>query len=52
MAFSIRTAVIRWLGGVDVARERDTKAAEKEGWWGDPVARVSSDLTQSRKSDR
>jgi len=34
MAFSIRSAVIRWLGGVDVARERDTKAAEKEGCWG------------------
>ena len=52
MAFSIRNTVIRWLGGVDVARERDTKAAKREGWWGDPVAQVPPELAQAPKSDR
>ena len=52
MGFSIRTTVIRWLGGVDVARERDAKAAKKEGWWGDPVAQVAPELAQAPKSDR
>jgi hypothetical protein len=52
MAFSIRNAVIHWLGGVDVARERDVKAAEKEGWWGDPVAQIPPELAQPPKSDR
>ena len=52
MAFSIRNAVIHWLGGVDVVKERDTKAAQKEGWWGDPVAQVSPELAQAPKSDR
>ena len=52
MAFSIRTTVIRWLGGVDVARERDAKAAQKEDWWGEPVAQVPPELAQAPKSDR
>ena len=52
MAFSIRTTVIRWFGGVDVARERDAKAAQKEGWWGEPVAQVPPELAQAPKSDR
>ena len=52
MGFSLRNTILRWLGGVDVARERDTKAAEKEGWWGEPVAQVSPELAQAPKSDR
>ncbi|HWC02113.1 MAG TPA: hypothetical protein VHF87_05030 [Methylomirabilota bacterium] len=52
MGFSIRNAVLRWFGGVDVARERDAKAAEKDGWWGDPVAQVSPELARAPKSDR
>ena len=52
MGFSIRNTVLRWLGGVDVARERDAKAAAKEGWWGEPVAQVSPELAQAPKSDR
>ena len=52
MAFSIRNTVLRWLGGVDVARERDAKAAEKEGWWGEPVPQVPPELAQAPKSDR
>jgi hypothetical protein len=52
MGFSIRTTLIRWLGGVDVARERDAKASAKEGWWGDPVTQVSPGLAQAPKSDR
>ena len=53
MAFSIRNVVIHWLGGVDVAHERDARAAEKEGWWGDPVAQVPPEMAQPPKgSDR
>ena len=52
MGFSIRTTLVRWLGGVDVAREKDAKAAEKEGWWGDPVPQISPDFAQTLKSDR
>jgi len=52
MGFSIRTTLVRWLGGVDVAREKDAKAAEKEGWWGEPVAQVPPELAQAPKSDR
>jgi hypothetical protein len=52
MGFSIRNTVLRWLGGVDVARERDAKAAQKEGWWGELVAQVAPELAQAPKSDR
>jgi hypothetical protein len=52
MGFSIRNTVLRWLGGVDVAKERDVKAADKENWWGDPVAQVPPELAQAPKSDR
>lgn len=53
MAFSIRNTVIHWLGGVDVAHERDAKAAQKEGWWGEPVAQVPPEMAQApRSSDR
>lgn len=48
MAFSIRTSLIRWLGGVDVSRDRDVKAAAKEGWWGETVPQVpTSAITSS-----
>jgi hypothetical protein len=41
------------LGGVDVVREKDTKAAEKDGWWGDPVPQVSKEMVRaSHPSDR
>ena len=52
MGFSIRNTVLRWLGGVDVARERDSRAAEQEGWWGEPVAQVSPEVAQPPKSER
>ena len=52
MGFSIRNTVIRWLGGVDVAKERDVKAAENENWWGEPVAQVPPEMAQTPKSDR
>ena len=52
MGFSIRTTLVRWLGGVDVARERDAKASEKEGWWGDPVPQVSPEVLGPGQSDR
>jgi hypothetical protein len=52
MAFSIRTTVLRWLGGVDVAKERDARAAQKEGWWGDPVPQVSQETARAGLSER
>ena len=52
MGFSIRTTVLRWLGGVDVARERDTRAAEKEGWWGEEIPQVSPEVVRVSQSDR
>jgi hypothetical protein len=52
MGFSIRNTLLRWLGGVDVARERDAKAAEKEGWWGEPAAQVSASQVEAPKTDR
>jgi hypothetical protein len=52
MGFSIRTTLVQWLGGVDIAREKDAKAAEKEGWWGEPVAQVPPELALAPKSDR
>jgi hypothetical protein len=52
MAFSIRTNIIHWLGGVDVAREHDANASQKESWWGDPVAQVPPELAKPPLSDR
>jgi hypothetical protein len=51
MGFSIRTNLVQWLGGVDVAKERDTKASEKEGWWGEPIPQVPPEMAHP-KSDR
>src|SRR5262249_50184874 len=50
MAFSIRNALIHWLGGVDVVHERDVKAARKEGGWGARVAQIPPELAQVPKS--
>ena len=52
MGFSIRTTLVRWLGGVDVARQQDAKASEKEGWWGDPTPQVSPEVLRPVQSDR
>ena len=52
MGFSIRTTVLRWLGGVDVAKPRDAAASQKDGWWGEPVAQVPPEMAQAPKSDR
>lgn len=52
MAFSIRNTMLRWLGGVSLARERDMKASQKEGWWGEPVAQVPPELLRADQSDR
>jgi hypothetical protein len=50
MAFSIRNTVIHWLGGVDVVHDRDTRASEKDGWWGEPVAQVPPEMARPPKS--
>lgn len=52
MGFSIRTTIVQWLGGVDVAREKDAKASAREGWWGESVPQVPPELAQALKSDR
>jgi hypothetical protein len=52
MGYSIRTTIVQWLGGVNVSRERDNKASQKEGWWGEPAAEISPDLAKSLNSDR
>jgi len=51
MAFSIRTNLVQWLGGVDVAKEKDAKASEKEGWWGEPIPQVPPEMAHP-KADR
>jgi hypothetical protein len=51
MGFSIRTTLVQWLGGVDVAREKDAKVSEKEGWWGEPIPQVPPEVAHP-KSDR
>ena len=43
MTFSMRTSVIRWLGGVPVADQRDVRASEREQWWGEGVPLLSPD---------
>jgi len=52
MGFSIRNTVLQWLGGVSLAREKDFRAAEKEGWWGEPAVQVPPELVQAERSDR
>ena len=51
MGFSIRTTIVQWLGGVDVAQDKDAKASQKEGWWGDPIPQVPPEMAHP-KSDR
>jgi len=52
MGFSIRNTMLRLLGGVSLARERDSKAAEKDGWWGEPVPQVPPELVRAEQSNR
>ena len=47
MGYSIRVTMLRWLGGVPVARDRDVRASTKENWWGEPVAELKQPLPQS-----
>jgi hypothetical protein len=37
MTFSMRSSIIRWLGGVPIADPREVRAAERERWWGERV---------------
>ena len=52
MGYSIRTNIVQWLGGVNLSRDRDTKASEKEGWWGEPAREVSPEQVRTLTSDR
>jgi hypothetical protein len=51
MGFSIRTTIVQWLGGVDVAQDKDAKASQKEGWWGDADPAGPAEMAHP-KSDR
>jgi len=37
MTFSMRSSIIRWLGGLPIVDRQDVKAAEQERWWGSAV---------------
>lgn len=50
MGFSLRSAIINWLGGVPIVDERDLRASEQDRWWGDPVPLLPADLIKG--SDR
>lgn len=52
MGYSIRTTIVQWLGGVNVSRQKDTKASEKEGWWGEPAYEISPETAKTLVSDR
>jgi hypothetical protein len=49
MGFSLRSALVDWLGGVAISDETDVRAAEREQWWGDAVPRVPADLFGSER---
>jgi hypothetical protein len=52
MGFSIRNTMLRLLGGVSLAREPESKAAERDGWWGEPVPQVPPELVRAEQSNR
>src|SRR5262245_31746312 len=51
MGYSIRTNIVQWLGGVNLSRAQDSKASEKEGWWGEPAREVSPEQVKTPPSD-
>ena len=44
MAFSVRSSLIFWLGGVTVVEEHAMRLSEREGWWGDDVPLIEADV--------
>lgn len=48
MVFSIRSSLIRWLGGMPVADEADLRAARREKWWGKDVPVLTADTVGPR----
>ncbi|MGH7263828.1 MAG: hypothetical protein ACREMB_03095 [Candidatus Rokuibacteriota bacterium] len=46
MGFSMRTAIIQWLGGVSIVDERDLRASERDRWWGKDVPLLPADVIQ------
>jgi len=49
MGFSLRSTIIRWLGGVTIVDERDLRASEQEKWWGQAVPLLPADAMKSGK---
>ncbi len=43
MGFSMRSSIIRWLGGVTIVDEADLRASEQDKWWGSDVPLISAD---------
>ncbi len=44
MGFSLRVTLIRWLGGIPLVRHQELERSEHEGWWGNPVPQLPSDV--------
>jgi len=42
--FSWRSSMVRWLGGQPVPTMKEASAANREGWWGEPVSTPPSAL--------
>ncbi len=49
MGFSMRVAVIEWLGGVAVVDAHDLTAARREKWWGEGVPLLPPDVVKLDK---
>lgn len=49
MGFSMRVAVIGWLGGVAVADERDLRSSAKEKWWGETVPLMRPEVVKASR---
>jgi hypothetical protein len=43
MAFSVRSSLIHWLGGVTVVKDHDVRSAERDRWWGRDVPLIPSE---------
>jgi hypothetical protein len=47
LAFSLRSTLIDWLGGITIVDEGDLRAADRENWWGADVPLVPADVVRT-----
>jgi hypothetical protein len=52
MAFSMRSSIIRWFGGVPVVSDKDLRAAERDRWWGPAVPNVPAEPARETAAPR